>query len=80
MIVGRKNGNALVSDQLPAFKQWNTHGNPCIFCLVRTGDDAAVVVAEHNNGLAVQMGLEQPFAGTIETVAIDDGEHEVEGG
>jgi hypothetical protein len=75
VIVGRKNGNALVSDQLPAFKQRNTHGDPCLFCLVRSGDNTAVVVAEHNNGLPVQMGFEQPFAGTIETVAIDDGEH-----
>ena len=65
----------MLADQLPAFKQGHTHGNPSLLCLVRTRYDAAVVVAEHNNRLAVQMGLEQTLTGAVKAVAIDDGEH-----
>lgn len=65
----------MLADQLPAFKQGHTHGNPCLFCLIRSRNNTAIIVAEHNNRLAVQMRFEQTLTGAVEAVAIDNGEH-----
>ena len=43
--------------------------------LVRTGDDAAVVVREHYDGASHQIGPENPFAGGVEVVAVAEPVH-----
>jgi hypothetical protein len=39
--------------------------------LVAAGDDAAVVVGEHDNRPAAQLRLKQRFAGSVEVIAVD---------
>jgi len=55
-------------------KLWNTHPDTKRLGLVRAGDDTAVIVRRHHNGLAFQLRVKAPFTGRIEVVAIDEGE------
>lgn len=43
--------------------------------LVRAGDGAAIVVAQHHHRQAAQARAEGPLAGHVEVVAVDEGEH-----
>ena len=42
---------------------------------VTAGNGAAVVVGQHNHRPALQPRLEDAFAGDVEVVAVDEGEH-----
>jgi hypothetical protein len=57
--------------QVPDF----THSDAASLGFGGAGNDAAVVVGKDNDGLAFQLGLENAFAGAVERVAINEGEH-----
>ncbi|GMO47905.1 hypothetical protein BwSF12_55110 [Bradyrhizobium ottawaense] len=51
-----------------------THADAKRFCFIATGNDAAIVVREDDYGLAAQGWLEDTFAGSIEVIAIYQGD------
>ena len=74
MIIRGENSYIMLLQQLSALEKRCTHINTQSLGLIRTRNDATIVVAEYHNGTAVQMRLEQAFAGTVETIAVDDSE------
>lgn len=54
------------------FKERGTHGNAESLYLVRTRNYATVVVREHNNRFFFQSGIEDPFAGNVKIVAVNE--------
>ena len=61
-------------DQLLNLEKGNAHFNTQVFYLLATGDDAAVIVAEHCHRLANQIGPEHTLTAHIEVVAINQGD------
>ena len=75
VVVGRENGYIVLLQELSALEKWCTHVDTQALGLIRTRDDATIVVAQYHNGTIVQMRFEQAFAGTVEAITIDDGKH-----
>jgi hypothetical protein len=75
MVVGREYGYLVSLNKLPGLKIGYRHSHTQSPGLVTAGDDTAVVITQHHNGLVVKIRPEQPFTGAIETVAVDDSCH-----
>ena len=74
-VVGREYGDAVLGYQLSNLKGRYTHLHPSRLRLVRSGDDAAVVVAEHHHGLSPEGGVEHALARGVEVVAVNQRNH-----
>src|SRR5690606_38164953 len=51
------------------------HADTQRFCLITAGNHTAVIVRQHNNRFIPQLGTEQPFAGNVEIITVNEGEH-----
>jgi hypothetical protein len=51
------------------------HANAQVLCFIASGNDAAIVITEHNNGLLPEVRPEQALAGAVKAVAINYGNH-----
>ncbi len=78
MIVGRKYGDAVFFDDRSGLEIRDCHADPKFPGLVATGDDAAIIIAEHDDGFIPEIGAKDPFAGAIKTITIDDRFHIVD--
>jgi hypothetical protein len=77
MIIGGEDSNIMLPDDIPILVIGRAHAHAEFLGLVGPGDDAAVVVAEHDDGLLPEIRAKEPFARAIEAVTVDDG---VQGG
>ena len=75
IVVRGEDGDVVLMDERACFEEGNAHGDAEFFGFVTACNDASVVVAEYHNGMMEQPGLKKSFAGTIETVAVDNGFH-----
>jgi hypothetical protein len=73
VIVGREDGNIMLFDNGFVLIEGCSHAYANGFGFIRSGNDAAIVVAKYHNGFVPQIRSEEAFTGTIETVTIDDG-------
>src|SRR5271154_3948381 len=71
-VVGAEDLNLFSMDQGAKFELGVAHLDPKRLGLVRTGDGAAVVIREHDDRNALQIGAKDAFAGDIEIVAVDE--------
>src|SRR6266849_3321820 len=62
------------ADQVADLKRRDAHRNAQRLGLVRASDHDAVVVAEHNDRLPVELGVKDPLAGDVEVIAVHEGE------
>ena len=53
------------------FKDRDTHGDAQGFSLIGAGDDAAIVIGEHEHGAPLQIGAKQTLAAAKEVIAVD---------
>jgi len=53
-------------------KERGPHGNAKCLHLVRTCNDATIVVRENDNGFFFQSGIEDSFAGNVKIVAVNE--------
>ena len=74
MIIRGEHSYIMLLQQLSTLEKRCTHVDAQSLRFIRTRDNTTVIVAEYHNGTAIQMRLEQAFAGTIEAVAVDDSE------
>src|SRR5690606_29130649 len=65
------NGNQAPGLQVADAEPGSAHGDAHGLGLGRARDGAAVVVGQHDDGLAFQRGPQNAFAGAIEAVAVD---------
>ena len=73
--VRREGRHVVPPDKLPQLVEGLAHADAERLGLVRAGDDAAVVVREHDHGASVQFGTEDPFARGEEVVAVAESVH-----
>src|SRR5882724_4117321 len=77
MIIGRKDGDIVLFDDMPGLEIRPGHPYSKLPGLVAAGDNAAIVIAENDHGLVPEIGPEDPFTGAIETVTVDNGFHAI---
>jgi hypothetical protein len=65
-VVGRINVYAVLSEEFLVFERGSSHRDAKGFCFAGTGDDAAVVVGEDDNGPLPELGIKDSFARDIE--------------
>ena len=75
MVVGGKYGDLIFFNKMAGLEIRNCHTQPKLPGFVAAGNDAAVVVAEHGHGVVPEIRPEDPLAGAVKAVAIDDGFH-----
>ena len=75
LVVGREDGDLLVGELLLQLEVREACLDAEFLGLVGAGDDAAVVVGEDDDGFAVEVGPEDPLAGHVAVVAVDDAVH-----
>ena len=73
-VVGGIDLNVVTADFAARLEQRFAHGDAERFGLVGAGNDAAVVVGQHDDRAALQVGREDPFTGNEKIVAIDQRE------
>ena len=78
-VVARADDHAVPGEALPVQVPGCAHLDAERLGLVRAGDDAAIVVGQHHDGLAPQLRLEHPLARRIEVVAVDQRERDRHG-
>ncbi len=69
-VVGREDGNVVFFHESLALKQGCAPFDPEFFHFVRSGDNAAVVVAEHDYRFALQVRSKHPLAGDVKVIAV----------
>lgn len=72
-IIGGEDPDPVALNQGFAAEIWLPHLDAQPLGLVGAGDDAAVVVGERHHRLPLKLGVEHPFAGDVEVVAVDQG-------
>lgn len=72
-VVGGKNLNLVGRNQTAAFEEGLAHLDAQGLGLVGPGNDAAVVVGEHHYRPTFEPGIEEPFAGDVKVVAVEQG-------
>ena len=75
VVVGAEDGHAVFLDQLARLVERDAHRDAERLGLVAAGDDAPVVVAEHDDGRRAQGGVEDPLARAVEVIAVGQGDH-----
>ncbi len=65
-------GHIVLLDDGSGLEERHPHREPQSFAFSTTGDDVAVVVREHHDGLAVERRLERPLARDVKSVRIDE--------
>lgn len=75
--IGRKECDAIAFDGGAHLKKGLSHPYSEGLGLVRAGDDAAVVVRQHDHRPTVQIGSENALAGDVEIVAVAKAEHRI---
>ena len=73
-IVGGQHRDIVAFDDGPHLEQRHAHGDAEPLRFRRAGDDAAVIVGEHDNRAAGQVRLEDALARDVEIVAIGEAE------
>jgi hypothetical protein len=73
-VVTAEDLNSMLPDYGLLFVQRSTHRDPEGFCLLTPGNDAPVIVREHNDGLSLKSRIEDPLAGTEEVIAVNEAE------
>ena len=73
-VVGGEDPDAVPLDQPAQLEGGLAHLHPERFHLLRAGDGAAIVVGEHQDRHAQELGVEGALAGDVEVVAVDQGE------
>jgi len=73
--VGREDRNLPLLDERPDLIEGLPHADAEGLGLVRAGDDAAVVVRQHDDGPPHKIGPEYPLAGGVEVVAVAESVH-----
>lgn len=59
-------------DDVADLKEGNAHLDPEGLCLLRSRDNATVIVGEHDDRATVQTWLENALAGRVKIIAIDE--------
>lgn len=72
--VGGEAFDVCAVDDVFYFKEWGAHGDAEGFGFVGAGDDAAIVIGEDDDGMVLQVRVEEPFAGYEEVVAVYESE------
>ena len=75
MVVARAYRNVVALGKIAYLEQRLPHLYAQCLGLVAARHDAAVVVAQHNNGHAVERGIEDPLARNEEIVAVTKSNH-----
>jgi hypothetical protein len=78
MIVGGKNGDSMLFNDMPYLKIRDCHSYSQLPRFIAARDDTAIVIAEHHDWFVPQIGTENSFAGAIKTIAIDDRYHSLQ--
>ena len=73
-VVRLKDNDAVLLDDVAHLEEGHAHGDAEHLRLVRSGDHAAVIVGQDDNWPVHEMRPEDPFAGCVEVVAVDQGE------
>jgi hypothetical protein len=74
-VVGGKHPDVVLVHQCFELEVGGSHRDAQRLGFLRAGNHAAVVVAQHDHGLAVEPRVEDPFAGAVKVVAVNQGEH-----
>ena len=70
-VVGGFRDDAVLAGELAQLEPGHAHLHAERLHLLASGYDAAVVVGEHDDGTALQLRVEDAFAGDVEVVAVD---------
>ena len=73
--IRRKHRHVVLLHDVTDFEKRSAHRDAQCLGLVAAGDGTAIVVAQHDDGLSLQIGTEHPFARSEEIVAVGQGEH-----
>lgn len=57
--------------QILQFEPGCAHRNTECLGFIGSGDSAAIIIAQHDDRLAVELGIEDAFAGDVEVVDVD---------
>jgi hypothetical protein len=77
MVIGREYGDPVLFDDMPGLEIRDGHSHSQPSGLIAAGNDASVIIAEHDDGLLPEVRAEDPLAGAIETITVDDGDHKL---
>jgi len=77
MVIGGEYGDIVFLDGMPGLEIGDGHAYTQPPGLIAARDDAAVVVAEYDDGLVPEIGPEDPLAGAVEAIAVDYSLHSV---